>query len=331
MADNTGQYLTYGQLLLEMALAENTKVLVTEITLSNKTVEVGGDTFEYVTTGTLNIGDVLTQAGETDCIIEMLTAPDRIRVEKTSGENLIVNGPAKFLHAETIPKKKANQIIQASMDLVDASTGSFFNKREGVWEFEGRNTPLLQLSVPIIQIDKLLINSTDCELFEGDDFHAFKSRTGPRDDRKNPRIKLNIGKNPSSIYSGSVTSRAFIRGSLTQITGAFGYLEEDGSTPLLIQRATAILTMKDINTPIGSSISATDGSGPLKRLKVDLHEQEFFEASSNKESVKSTASGDAEVDRILALFRTPIRIGGSFTHINTNRNINDNQRTSRVL
>lgn len=315
--DNTGQYLTYGQLLLEMYLAGNTKVVAEDITLSNKTVDVIGDTYEYVTAGTLNIGDVLTQAGETDCIIEILDTPDRIRVEKTGAENLIVNGPAKFLHAETIPKAKANQLIQVAMDLIDEGTGQFFNKREGSFPLKGRNTPLMHFPVPIIEITELKINSTDTVLVEGEDndYVVFNSRRSPGDDRKNPKIELNLGNGGGSIYTGSITSRRFLQKALTHFTGSFGYLEPDGSTPLLIQRATALLVMKDINEPIGSSLSATSGTGPLKRLKVDLHEKEFFEASNNKESVKSTASGDAEVDRIIALYRTPIRVGGSFIQV----------------
>jgi hypothetical protein len=317
--DNTGLYVTYGQLLLEMYLASNTKVTASDITLSNKTVDAGGDIYEYVTTGALNIKDVLTQAGETDCIIEILSGPDRIRVEKTGSENLIVNGPAKFLHSETLPKSKAERYIKTAMNLIDEKTGQFFNKREGTFPIEGRNTALMHLPVPIIEIDELRINSTSTILTEGEDydFVAFKGRQTPTDDRKNPRIKLNIGRAKGSIFTNSITSRLFVKGSLTHITGSFGYLEPDGSTPLLIQKAVLILVMLDINKPVGSSVSATSGTGPLKRLKVDLHEQEFFEASSNKESVRSSDSGNEEVDRIISLFRTPIRVGGSFMHRKT--------------
>lgn len=320
MADNIGQYLSYGQLLLEMKLAGNTKVTCTDITLSNKTVDAGGDIYDYVTTGALKIGDVITQAGEVDCVKEIFTAPDKVRVEKTGAENPIVNGPAEFIHAETIPKAKANQLIQQAMDLIDESTGQFFNKRDGSFPLKGRNTPLMHFPVPIIEITELKINSTDTVLTEGEDndYVVFSGRRSPGDDRKNPKIELNLGNGGGSIYTGSITSRRFLQNALTHFTGSFGYLEPDGSTPLLIQRATAILVMKDINEPIGSSLSVTAGTGPLKRLKVDLHEQEFFENSSNKESVKSTASGDAEVDRIIALYRTPIRVGGSFIQVSNN-------------
>ena len=317
MTDNTGQYITYEQLLLEMYLAGNSKVVATDITLSNKTVDAGGDVYEYSTTGTLQIGDVITQAGYTDVVIEILVTPDKLRLEKTGAENPIVNGPAKFLHADTIPKASAERIIQQAMDLIDENTGQFFNKREGAFPLKGRNTRIMHFPVPIIEITELKINSTDTVLTEGEDFDyvVFSGRQNPKDDRKNPKIELSLGNGGGSIYTGNITSRKFLKDALTHFTGSFGYLEEDGSTPLLIQRATTLLVMKDINEPIGSSLSSTSGTGPLKRLKVDLHEKEFFENSSNKESVKSTASGDAEVDRIIALYRTPIRVGGSFIGI----------------
>ena len=314
--DNEGQYLTYGQLLLEMKLASNTKVTTNDITLSNKVIDIAGDLFDYVTAGAVKIGDVLTQAGETDCIIEILTAPDRIRVIKTGVENKIVNGPAEFLHAETVPKTKGEQLIQAAMDLIDERTGQYFNKRTGTFKLEGRNVPVQHFPVPIIEITELLINSTSTVLTEGEDFDfiAFKGREKPQDDRRNPRIKLNVGKGRDSIFVNSITSRIFIKGALTHFIGSFGFLEPNGSTPLLIQKATTILVMSDINSPVSASPSVSAGAGPLKRLKVALHEKEFFESSFNKESAKSSDSGDAEVDRIIALYRTPIRVGGSFIH-----------------
>ena len=75
--------------------------------------------------------------------------------------------------------------------------------------------------------------------------------------------------------------------------------------------------MEDINEPVGASLSATSGSGPLKRLKVDLHEQEFFENSANKANINSSNTGNPEVDRIIATYRTPIRVGGSFIQRDT--------------
>ena len=315
--DNTGNYISYGDLLAEMARAGNNKVTKSAITLSNKQSDAGGDIFEFSVSGSdpqPQVGDVLEQAGWTEIIIGVLTGPDRVRVETADGNSVIVNGTCNLLHSDEVPRRTGEQLIAEAMQWIDNLTGSYFNKREGTYDIEGNNTALMHLPVPIIQIDELLINSTKTPLTEGEefDFVAFKGRQKPTDDRENPRIKLNVGRGRDSIYVSSLTSRMFVKNTLTQITGAFGYLESDGSTPAAIQRATKLLVMQEIENPIGGGTDATTGAGPLKRLKVDLHEQEFFESQENKDSARSTSTGNAEVDRIIARYRTPIRIKGSF-------------------
>lgn len=316
--DNIGQYISYGDLLLEMVIAGNSKVTKSDITLTNLVPNAGGDTFDFAVTGSdpqPKIGDVIHQAGTTSCIVS-IPAVGKLKLDSTGK---IVESLSELFHSETIPKAYGERLVQESMDLIDNRTGQFFNKREGEFKIKGRNTRLMQLPVPIIAIDELLINSTNTKLTEGEDFDyvAFKGRGQPQDDRRNPKIELGIGNGSTSIYTGTVTTRLFMNNALTKLTGSFGFLEQDGSTPALIKKATLILTMLTINTPTGGSVSLTEGTGPLKRLKVDLHEQEFFEASSNKDSVQSSDSGNAEVDNIIAMYRTPIRIGGSFTAIST--------------
>jgi len=318
--DNTGNYITYGDLLLDMSLAENTKVIKSKLTLSNVSTDPSGDTFDFVKANVGDqdpaVGDVITQAGETSCIID-IPAAGKLKVEDTGK---IFNGPADLLHSESIPKKYGERLIQEAMQFIDEKTGQYFNKKTGIFQIEGNNTPLMHLPVPIIDITEFTVNSADTPLTEGEDydFVAFKGRQNPQDDRRNPRIKLNFGRGRNSIYSGSLTSRAFMKGTFATITGSFGFLEPDGTTPLMIQRAVKLLVMKEINNQIGESASSTSGTGPLKRLKVDLHEQEFFELSQNKDSSRSSSSGDAEVDRIIATYRTPIRISGSFKILRAN-------------
>lgn len=324
MSDNTGNYISYGELLLEMALAGNQKVVKSKLTLSNRSTDPSGDTFDFTKEDSGDqdpaVGDVITQAGEVSCIIDIPSA-GKLKVEDTL---LIANGPAELLHSDDVPKKIGNRMIQEAMQFIDEKTGQYFNKRSGVFKLEGNNTSLMHLPTPIIEITELTINSVDTVLDEGEDFDfvAFKGRLNPQDDRRNPRIKLNFGRGRNSIFSGSLTSRAFMKGTFTTITGSFGFLELDGSTPLQIQKAVKLLVMKEINEPIGEGASATSGTGPLKRLKVDIHEQEFFEPSGNKDSSRSSLSGDPEVDRIIATYRTPIRIKGSFKSLRVDINNN---------
>jgi len=310
--DNTGPYLTYGELLCALATGGSPLVSKIKITLSNKVVDAGGDIYDFVkvTAGDPDpvVGDVIEQLGFGSCIIEFPT-PTTVRIELTGAANLIVNGPANNLHSDTIPKHRGNAIIQESMDFIDEFTGQFFNLRAAIVRLEGNNTPTMWLPVPIIEIRELVINSTSNALVEGEDndFVAFKGRSRPQDDRRNPRIKLNVGSGRDNIFSGALTNRVFVKETLTKIDGDFGFLEENGSTPSLIKRATELLSIIQINSPTAQATSSS--TGPLKRLKIDLHEQEFFELKDS--TARGSLSGNSEVDRILAKYQAPIRIDGS--------------------
>jgi len=310
--DNTGPYTTYDELIVALFLTDNDAVdKIGDITLSAKAVTAGGDVFEYTpVTPAVKVGDVVNQLGRSAIVKSILTAPDRIVVDETPSD--VENGAAEILRSETLPRYLGEERILSAMDFIDEQTGQFFNKRSfddtNPLKFEGTNTAILFFPVPIINIAKLLINSTETELFEGedDDFIAFKGRARPQDDRRNPRIKLSVGSGRDSIFTRS-TSRVFTQHTLTHIEGDFGFLEPDGTTPRLIKKAIHALVAQDVNSP-STSASASAGIGPRKRLKVDLHEEEFFELRA---ATKINMSGIAEVDQIIAKFMAPLRISGS--------------------
>lgn len=313
--DNTGLYVTYAELLLELARGKSTKVKVSTITLANKISDLLGDLYEFtVASGdpTPKIGDVIEQAGYTDCVKEILTTPDRIRIQKTGSENPIENGPGQLLHSDEVTKSRGESLLRLSMARIDRETGQFFNKRSGVFQFEGNNSPVLFLNVPIIEIRSLKINSTEQELVEGKlhDFIALKGRTEPQDDRWNPRIKLNT--RTDNIFSGAFTNRVFLKDTFTEIDGDFGFLEADGSTPLLIKEAALIDVLETIENP-SAQTSGDPTTGSLKRLKIDIHEQEFFEPKGQSQVFQ--ASTNEKFNRIMAQYRRPILIGGSFREI----------------
>lgn len=317
--DNMGLYITYGELLSELTFANSTKVTKSSLTLSNKTVDPGGDIYEF-TVGSGDpsplVGDVVEQAGFVDCIIEILTSPNRIRIERTGAENLLANGPVNLLHSESIPKYRGEQLIKQAMDTVDRDTRQFFNKRTGVFKIEGNNSHILHFPVPIIEIRKLLINSTDLELIEGrdNDFEVFKGRSLPQDDRWNPKIKLNI--RSDSIFSGlRSTSQVFLKNTRTEIEGDFGFLDPDGSTPSEIKEATLSLVVDKVEKPPATSTSTASPTGTLKRIKVDLHEQEFFEPSQPKQEQSSQVSSNERYNIIVAKYQGPRVVSGSFKEI----------------
>lgn len=313
--DNIGPYVTYAELLLELARGKSTKVKASGITLSNKTADPLGDVYEYsVVSGdpTPKVGDAIEQAGFADCIKEILTSPNRIRLQKTGADNPIQNGQAALLHSDDVQKNRGESLIQLSMARIDRETGQFFNKRAGVFQLEGNNSPVLFLNVPVIEIRFLKINGTEQELIEGksNDFLALKGRAEPQDDRWNPRIKLNT--RTDNIFSGAFTNRVFLKDTFTEIDGDFGFLDPNGNTPLLIKDATLIDVIDSIENP-SAKTSGEPTTGSLKRLKVDLHEQEFFEPKGQSQVYQ--ASTNERFNRIVAQYRRPILIGGSFREV----------------
>ncbi len=316
--DNIGPYTTYDELIVAFFLSKTASVVkIGDVTLSNKTADAGGDIYDFTPAAPLvKAGDVVNQLGKSAIVKAVLTGPDRIQVTETPSD--IDNSVVEILRSTKLPRFLGEDLILSAMDFMDEQTGQVFNKRtftsSSPLKLEGNNTPTMWFPVPIISIAKLLINSTDLELTEGedDDFVVFNGRVRPQDDRRNPRIKLNVGRGRDSIFVGG-SSRLFSINSLTHIEGDFGFLEPDGSTPRLIKKAIHALVARDVNKPSTAS-AASAGQGPRKRLKVDLHEEEFFELRS---TTRVNKSGIAEVDQIIAKFMTPIRIQGS---IPTTRN-----------
>jgi len=312
MADNTGRYVRYAEIMADLSAAGDSKVTTTDLTLSSKLVDSGGDIYEYTPTTPLPaIGDVLTQAGSSDEIIAVLTAPDRIQIARTGAANPIVNGVAKLVQSTELSKASVEALIDTQMEFIDQWTGQFFNKRTGVFLLEGNNNYLMHFNVPIIEITKLLINETKEELFEGDDldFLAFKGRAQPQDDRRNPKIRLN--RNNDNIFTGAVTNRFFLKNSTTEITGSFGFLEPNGSTPALIQRATKLLVFGQLQAPAVAGISPSLGG--LRRVKVDLHEKEFFEDRGINRGFQATPN--KEVNNILGIYKRPIIVKTTFREL----------------
>lgn len=310
--DNTGNYVEFEELIAELHEDGNSKVTATDTTLSAKVVDVGGDIYTF-TGGAPQLNDVVYQGGEIGLVIAFPTIT-QIRVSKTGVLNTIVIGPAKFLRSSQLTKRRATGMITAQMQFIDRATRNFFNKRTGVFNVEGDNSPTLWLQVPIIEITKIVINSTTTELFDGEDkdFVAMKGRSAPADDRKNPTIKLNMGRGRDSIFNGAVSTRVFARNTVTQLHGSFGYLEADGSTPAKIKDAMKLLIFDELNKPNSTSGSSGDAAtGPLRRIKVDLHEKEFFASGSSKANEKALLSGIYEVDVILAQYKAPMIVTGS--------------------
>jgi len=210
----------------------------------------------------------------------------------------------------TLSDAAIEKIIKENMSYIDMRTRNFFNEREITMNVEGNNSSLLHLGIPIIEIEYMKINGEDDDL-PVSYYQVFNNRTYP-DDRRNPRIKL-FG-NDRSIYTG-VSRGTFLRGYMTTIKGKFGFIEEDGSTPSLIQKAVIALVVNDIKNPIDEQISSGTGGAPLvkRREKTDMHEIEYFDPNTGSSSITKSPGdiGIKIVDDVVKLYRAPTVIRGS--------------------
>jgi hypothetical protein len=325
MPDNTGPYVSTAKFLIELGNAD--KATVSKLVLSNKTAT----TFDFTTSAATPpaIGDFLIQ-GTYHAIITNVT-PTQITVDDTTNFS---EGSAKFANTEFDETELDNLILDA-MDFIDRHTRQFFNKRDftealgNAIKFEGNNSRVIFFPVPIISITSIRKNNEDA-LLDLEDVKIFDSRALP-DDRRNPMIKLI--RDDHDIFV--VNTGRFLRGTITTIDGSFGFLEPDGSTPRLIQRATLKLAVIYAARSIGESASQAanaSGKGAIKREKTDLHEIEYYDpnnTNSNATSVGTGLSGDDEIDDIIAAFRGPPIVSGTYPDFGIESPILDSVARSR--
>jgi hypothetical protein len=246
------------------------------------------------------VGDVICQAGYNAEIISVVAST--IQINKTGADNKIVEGAAKLLHSDLLPKALAEKEVLISQDFIEQWTGQWFEPRAKTIRVEGKNSNVMFFRVPIISISEIRVNNAA----EASDLTEFEIYTGV-DYRRKPMIKFRSG--VRNIFATTL-GRTFRRVTYTEFDGMFGFVEEDGSTPLLIQKATLILTINSLKSPAASG-SSLAGVGALKREKTDLHETEYFQPDDVRGGPSGRISGDIEVDRILRMYRGPQGIGGT--------------------
>ena len=292
-------YISYAELLCELSISGDPLITATDTTLTGFTPDAGGDKFTF-NGGSPLVTDALCQAGFSAEIIDISGAV--LQINTTGAATKIVNGDAEVLHSDSVPKARGELEILAQMEFIDQWTRQWFEPRSKTIRLEGKNSNVVFLRVPIISISEIRLNDT----VDAADLTQFEIYTGV-DNRRNPRIKLRSG--VRNIFTATL-GRTFRRATYSEFDGSYGFVEEDGSTPLLIKKATLILTANHLKVPAGAG-SSLAGVGAKKREKVDLHETEYFQPDDVSGAASGAISGDIEVDRILRMYRGPTGIGAS--------------------
>lgn len=314
--DNTGPYVSVAKLLSELVNAG--KATSKSLVLSAKTpTTLPEHTFTFAPASPAPVvGDFIVQGNNYTTISNV----SGTTVTVIDGTN-IVNGKAKAV-TYSGEESDLQEFILMAMAFIDRHTRQWFNARTfdstKPLKLEGNNSHVMFFPVPILTLTAAR-KQAGGENLNPIEIQVFNSRTVP-DDRKNPMIKLRQ-EDDDVLF---VSSGKWMRGVRAEFEGTFGYLEEDGSTPKLIQRATLKLALMYAVKTLGESAnqSATSGEvGPIKREKTDLHEIEYYDARTSSGGAKgglnegTGLSGDDEVDDIIAAYKGPMIIGGTLPDI----------------
>lgn len=206
--------------------------------------------------------------------------------------------------------------IKIAQQFIERATRQWFAPRDVTFKVDGNNSDTLFFSVPIISVDYLKINNSTDEL-SADLYTVYNGIEYP-DDRKNPKICLN--REGGSIFSRPSPYDApmvFRKGRQNQeVSGTFGYIEANGSTPELIKRAVLKLTVQNLTLPVyvaeGSVPPAAPpapSSGQVMREITDGHSIQYtFVKFSDVRSGLSGVTPDREVLDIIRLYKAPIGI-----------------------
>lgn len=207
--------------------------------------------------------------------------------------------------------------IQYWQQIIDRVTRQWFRPIATEFYLDGCGNNTISLPVPIISIETLRINGLN-ETLDPQRYRVYAGRRLP-DDRRNPRIQLvdNWGYDRDIFTAPDRAHRnVFFTGRHNQfVRGVFGYVEEDGSTPLPIKRAMMKLVLRDLASPLVPTPGMVMTPPPLTSGMVQTEWTDGHQISYQTSMVKPRAPGlmglidDPEVQMIVKLYRAPIALG----------------------
>lgn len=202
--------------------------------------------------------------------------------------------------------------VQALIDewslWIDRATGQFFDQRTGqTLKLDGTGTRILHLPVfamSVTELRRVWRSSSPAQTFVIDTTAwVLYDRLGNGvDDRYNPKIKL-LGDPGDNLFTDGIPR--FTRGTLNyEVDGDFGFCDADGSnwvTPDPIKRACKMLVIHHAGEMGDPDANIARQSVDLTKLTVMGRSYEWGQPVS-----ANTLSGIPDVDRILALYRSPM-------------------------
>ena len=198
--------------------------------------------------------------------------------------------------AEASDARLVLRLAEAS-SLIDRVTGWFFEPRLLTLRLSGRGAPSIELPVPPIRVDRLLLGSVELSL--------------------DPSELLIVGAPIQPGFDGPRFTRrhgrVFPRGhGNVAAEGLWGFTEDDGTltgrTPPAIRRATMLLVLRSI-APLADDASFEARS--RWRIIEERTRDQSYRLDPSKASASASLTGDPEIDALLALYVRPSPLGAA--------------------
>lgn len=193
--------------------------------------------------------------------------------------------------------------LASAVSELEAATGRFFVPRSGTLELRGGGLPRLFVPAPIVELTAVSVRGAvvDLDVLDVND----GVQIGGDDPRDNPWVDWLTGDPFSVAYlqpEGGVWP-ADSAGPVVVLTGTFGYLEADGTTPQPILDVLIRLTLRQL-VPVTDS----EGQGDLMRGAVIMEQTAGRSYQLAQGKLSSGMFLDREIDRVIQRYRQPARV-----------------------
>jgi hypothetical protein len=205
------------------------------------------------------------------------------------------------LRAEGVTAAEASDerlmgLLDEATSLIDRVTGWFFEPRPATLRLDGRGAHSIELPVPPIRVDRLVVGGVEVPL-AADDVIIVGAPVQPG--FSGPRITL-------------PHCRRFPRGQgNVLVEGLWGFTEPNGTpegrTPLAIRRACMLLVQRNL-APLADD-AAFEARSRWRIVEERTRDQSYRLDSAASSSLELT--GDPDVDALLAPYVRPSPIGAA--------------------